>query len=152
MTLFHEGPAMSSTPFRLLLPRQVHDDIVRQALAEQPFECCGLLAGAIDGSVRAALRVFPLVNERASPTAYQSEPRSILHAFREIDRLGLQHVAIYHSHPTAQAIPSRVDLANNWYGDDMIHLIVSLFDHPPALRAWRLFPDHFEPVIIEIPS
>lgn len=141
---------MSSTPIRLLLPRQIHDEIVRQALSEQPNECCGLLAGSINGGDRIAAVCYPLVNELASPIAYQSEPRSILKAFRDIDRRGLEHVVIYHSHPTSPPIPSRTDLANNWYGDEMIHLIVTTLTNPPTMRAWRLSTSAFAEVAIEI--
>ena len=82
---------MSSTSFRLVLPRQIHSEMVKQALAERPNECCGLLAGTNDcnGFVKTVTKAFPLINELARPTAYRSEPRSILAAYKEIDRLGL---------------------------------------------------------------
>ena len=139
---------MSSTPFRLLLPLHLHNAIVEQARTENPYECCGLLAGSIDPmtGLRTATKLYPLVNDLASPTAYLSEPRSILAAFKDIDRLKLEHVAIYHSHPTAPAIPSTTDLTQNFYGDAMIHLIVTLQTDPPTLRAWRLFETRFEAV------
>jgi proteasome lid subunit RPN8/RPN11 len=142
---------MSSTGFRIRLPGDVYDAMISQASREAPNECCGILAGSIDGETgaRTAVRAMPLVNELASPRAYRSEPRSMLAAMREIDRLGMTQIAIYHSHPTAPPIPSRYDLADNFHGDDMVHIIVTLLTTPPTLMAWRLFSTHFEPVEIE---
>jgi proteasome lid subunit RPN8/RPN11 len=141
---------MSSTPFRLLLPLHLHNALLEHARTENPYECCGLLAGSIDqvSGLRTAAKHYPLVNDLASPTAYLSEPRSILAAFKDIDRQGLEHVAIYHSHPTSPAVPSPTDLAQNYYGDEMIHIIVTLQTDPPTLRAWRLFETRYEAVEI----
>ncbi len=132
---------MSSTSFRLLLPRQIYNQMIEQARTEKPNECCGLLAGSNDatGFVKTVTKALPLVNELARPTAYRSEPRSILAAYREIDRLGLDIVGVYHSHPTAPPNPSQTDLGNNSLGDQVVHVIISLTTDPPTVRAWRLF-------------
>lgn len=127
-----------STAFRLLLPRAIYDEMLRQAQAERPNECCGLLAGRIaDGLARVEAR-YPLVNELATPTTYRSEPRSILAAYRDIDRRELELVAVYHSHPTTPPRPSRTDLENNYLGETVMHFIVSLASEPPSVAAWWL--------------
>lgn len=136
---------------RLTLPPPLRQQMIDHALAERPNECCGIVAGRIDGGVRHAERLFPLVNELASPTRYLSEPRSILSASKDIDRLGLTWVAVYHSHPTSPPIPSATDLANNFLGDEMIHVIVTLTTDPPTLRGWRLFESRFEEVTVDQP-
>jgi len=89
---------MSSTPFRLLLPRQIHIDMLDHARSELPNECCGLLAGSadLDTGTKRIERLYPLINELASPIAYRSEPRSILAASKDIDRRGLAWLAVYH--------------------------------------------------------
>ena len=143
---------MSSTSFRLVLPRQIHSEMVKQARAEQPNECCGLLAGTNDcnGFVKTVTKAFPLVNELARPTAYRSEPRSILAAYKEIDWLGLDVVGVYHSHPTAPARPSQTDLAENVMGDAVVHVIISLASEPPVVEVWRLFESRGELAILEL--
>jgi proteasome lid subunit RPN8/RPN11 len=120
------------------------------ARAEAPLECCGLLAGMIDGGVARAMARYPLVNERASPTAYHSEPRSMLAASKDIDRRGLELLAIYHSHPTSAAVPSKTDLAENYYGESVMHFIVTLTTEPPAVRGWWLLADRFEEATWEV--
>jgi [CysO sulfur-carrier protein]-S-L-cysteine hydrolase len=133
-----------ATRFRLLLTREIHDEMLAHALAEAPNECCGLLAGRIDGDVGRVERCLPLVNERASPTTYRSEPHSILAASRTIDRNGWVELAVYHSHPTSAAVPSRTDLAENFRGESVVHVIVTLTTTPPTVRGWWLLADRYE--------
>src|SRR5438128_8101176 len=64
---YSEGWAVLSTPFRLELPRALHEAMIDQARAELPNECCGLLAGVIEEGVARVVRRFPLINAVASP-------------------------------------------------------------------------------------
>jgi proteasome lid subunit RPN8/RPN11 len=113
--------------------------MLAQAAAESPNECCGILGGSptADGQSLLARSVHPLVNAAASPTAYESEPRSMFDAIRELRRTGLDVVAIYHSHPASPPVPSRTDLALNW-SDRVVNLIISLQTAQPEVRGWWL--------------
>jgi proteasome lid subunit RPN8/RPN11 len=124
--------------------------MLAHALAEAPNECCGLVAGTIADGVGTAVRYLPLVNERASPTAYRSEPRSILAASREIDKNGWAELAVVHSHPTSAAVPSRTDLAENFRAESVVHLIVTLTTDPPTIRGWWLSADSFDEADVSI--
>jgi [CysO sulfur-carrier protein]-S-L-cysteine hydrolase len=135
-------------PFRLLLPRRFHDEMLRHARQEQPNECCGLLAGAIEARANGERlarveRSFPLVNAAASPTRYDSQPSSLLQAHKAMRALGIEIVGIYHSHPTSRPVPSATDLERNFYGEHAVHFIISLQKEPPEIRAWWLKPDSF---------
>jgi len=55
---------------------------------------------------------------------------------------GMEHVAIYHSHPTSEAVPSKTDREVNYYGPEMVHFIISLKDGTPVMRGWRLTADN----------
>src|SRR5262245_15006664 len=103
--LSSEGSARLSTPFQLLLPRPIYQEMVAQARSELPNECCGLLAGNIVSRGRRrvgqVVRCYALVNAAASPVEYLSEPRSMFQAVRDMERRGLELLAIYHSHPTS---------------------------------------------------
>ena len=129
--------------FRLLsMPRSCYDTLVAQALAEQPLECCGLLAGVLEGDIARVARAYPLVNALASPVEYESDARSMLEAMRDVTRNDHDVLAVYHSHPTSAPLPSRKDLDRNWavkdYLGDVVHLIVSLVESPPLVRGWWL--------------
>ncbi len=128
-----------STPVRLVLPAQIHAEMVQHAQSELPNECCGMLAGRLcveSGLCRVEQR-YPLVNELASPRAYRSDPRSMFDAEKARRLAGLEFVATYHSHPTSAAIPSATDLAQN-YSPDVACFILGMLDEPPTLRGWWL--------------
>ena len=134
-----------SMSFRLLLPQQIYEEMMDQAVAELPNECCGLLAGHVEEQrVARVQRRYALVNAMASPTRYLSEDRSLLNAFRDARASGLEFLAVYHSHPCSAAIPSRTDLASN-YWDEVVHFIISLAKDPPEVQGWWLTSRDYEP-------
>lgn len=121
--------------------------MLAQAVAEVPNECCGLLAGRIetDPGGRAEGRVverYALVNAAASPREYLSEPKSMFAAVRDMHRRGLDILAVYHSHPTSEPVPSRTDLERN-YSPDVVNLIISLQASEPRVRGWWLTASDF---------
>ncbi|MFO0842443.1 MAG: Mov34/MPN/PAD-1 family protein [Gemmataceae bacterium] len=75
-------------PFRLALPRDLHDAILAQAQAEQPHECCGLLAGVVSDGVARVVERLPLVNELASERRYHAEGTSLFAAHRRMREPG----------------------------------------------------------------
>jgi proteasome lid subunit RPN8/RPN11 len=127
----------------LQIPRRVYEEMVAHAEAERPDECCGFLAGRLvtaEGDAPAArvVRLYRLVNAEASPVLYDAEPKSLFRAHKDMQQNGLDLLAIYHSHPTSDPVPSRTDLARNFYGPDVVHVIVSLRTGTADVRAWRL--------------
>lgn len=121
---------------RLVIPHRLLNAVLAQARAELPNECCGLLAGRIESGVGLVTNRCPLVNAAESPaTRYVSSPESMFAAMRELRSATLEVLAIYHSHPTSPAWPSRVDRELN-YASDVANLIVSLAVEPPE---WGLF-------------
>lgn len=139
-----------STPLRLLLPAPLYTAMLAQARAELPNECCGLLAGRVDAGVGHAVQRYPLVNAAASPREYVSDPASMLAAFKDWRRRGLELLAVYHSHPAAPPVPSRTDLERNVYGPEVIDLIIGLEGPEPVVRGWRLSGADFRPAEWEV--
>jgi proteasome lid subunit RPN8/RPN11 len=124
----------------LQLPRNIYDEMVAHARAELPNECCGLLAGRIgaDEPARGVVeKRYPLVNQAGSPTEYLSEPRSMFTAEKDMRKNGIDILAIYHSHPTSEPLPSKTDLERS-YSADVVNFIVSLKDDQVHMRAWWL--------------
>jgi proteasome lid subunit RPN8/RPN11 len=62
-------------------------------------------------------------------------------AIRETQKLGLEILAVYHSHPTSEAVPSRKDLERS-YSTEVQNLIISL-KNDPVVRAWWLDADGY---------
>jgi nucleoside-diphosphate kinase len=124
-----------SEPVPLEIPRDLHDAMVTHCVREAPLECCGMLAGV---APRASL-FLPLRN--AAPietrsTRYFAEPRDLFLIEKTLRRLRLEILAIYHSHPRAEPVPSRTDLRENHYGT-VPQIIVSLLGKEPVVRVWR---------------
>jgi proteasome lid subunit RPN8/RPN11 len=129
-------------PFEVLsVPAALVAELVAHARTCVPLECCGLLAGRIVGGTASAVARYAVGNDAASATAYATNPRDMLRAFRAMRESGLELLAIYHSHPASPPVPSARDIAENTYGETVAHLIVSLAGAEPEIRAWWLAPD-----------
>jgi proteasome lid subunit RPN8/RPN11 len=61
-------------------------------------------------------------------------------AVRDMERRGIEVLAVYHSHPASAAVPSRKDRERN-YSPDVVNLIISLQDGTPRMRGWWLTAD-----------
>ena len=132
-----DGPQEGSAPPRPLeIPVDIHQAMIAHCLRESPLECCGVLGG----TAARVLSIHPLRNLAASETRYDGDPAELVEAFRQLRERNLDILAIYHSHPKWEAIPSAVDRRQNYWGP-MPHLIVGLLRDPPEVRVWRLSPD-----------
>ncbi len=137
---------MGSRPFQpegfegpLEIPAQIVEAMVSHCLREAPLECCGILGGV-------APRVssfHSLRNAAASPTRYDADPRDLIQAVVALRQQGAEILAIYHSHPRWEAVPSLTDLRENYYGA-VPRIIVSLLHDPPDVRVWRLDPESYQ--------
>jgi [CysO sulfur-carrier protein]-S-L-cysteine hydrolase len=123
-----------------MIPRPIFDALLAHALAELPAECCGLLAGTIVDGAGRVTRHLPLVNSLGSPTEYESDPRSMLAAHKTMRATGTEVLAVYHSHPSSEPIPSRRDRERN-FSEQVVNLIVGLQGEEPDVRGWWLTAD-----------
>ncbi|GAC1472679.1 MAG: hypothetical protein NVSMB9_20180 [Isosphaeraceae bacterium] len=123
----------------LTIPSALRDAMVEHCAREAPLECCGLLGG-IPGLVSS---IHPLRNIEASETRYNADPKDLIQAVVSLRERGAEILAIYHSHPRWEAVPSKTDLEENHYGD-VPRIIVSLLRSEPEIRVWKLNSDSFE--------
>jgi [CysO sulfur-carrier protein]-S-L-cysteine hydrolase len=129
-----------SDSFRLLIPQPFYEAMLAHAHTELPAECCGLLAGAIAEGVGRVAHHFPLLNALTSPTEFESEPRSMFAAHKAMRASGTDVLAVYHSHPTSDPVPSRRDLERN-YSENVVNIIIGLRTGAADVRAWWLTAD-----------
>jgi len=130
-------------PDTLEIPRDLHDAMVAHCVREAPLECCGILGGV---SPRVT-SFHPLRNDAASETRYNADPNDLITAYISLRERGAEILAIYHSHPRWEAVPSRTDLQENHYGP-VPRIIVSLLGETPVVRVWRL--DWVLEVVVEV--
>ncbi len=134
----------------LEIPRDIFDAMVAHCVGEAPLECCGILCGVAS---RVSL-FYPLRNDTQSETRYNADPKELIAAHIDFRQKGAEILAIYHSHPRWQAVPSQTDLAENHYGP-VPRIIVSLLGESPDVRVWRLDADSYHELpwkIIEPPE
>lgn len=121
-------------------------EIIGHCRREQPNEACGLLAGRA-GRVE---RVYATRNAERSPQSFLIHPEDQLRAMSEMERDGLEFIAVYHSHPTSDDVPSPRDIQLVTY-PEALNLIVSLRREPIACRAYHIAGGHPHevPLIVE---
>ncbi len=117
------------------MPAAVRRALEEHAQAEAPNEACGLIVFR-DG---VAEHYLPAVNEEASPYRFRLKPRDPGDFFLEDEGYEL---AVFHSHPTDSARPSRTDIANIGHWEGKLYLILS---RPTGeLAAWRILDGRVE--------
>jgi proteasome lid subunit RPN8/RPN11 len=129
----------------LYLARRHLYEMFAHAMAEDPAECCGLLAGR-DGRVERVYRLRNAEPEATRRTRYTIDAMDQLRAMREMDDQGLELIGIFHSHPRTPSYPSATDVARSRMPGTtdplypgVAYLIVSLEDPArPYVRAFRL--------------
>jgi proteasome lid subunit RPN8/RPN11 len=135
---------------RLVIAEPLLATVFEHARAELPNECCGLLAGLIKDGVGFANERIPIVNDLQSPTAYFTNARDLFEAFRSLRKDNLELLAVYHSHPSSDPIPSRHDVEENTYGETVVHLIVGLACVEPEVKAWWMTDTGFREAAFEV--
>ena len=132
----------------LRIRRDLVEAMVGHARRDHPDEACGVLAGPV-GSERPE-RFIEMTNAERSPVIYRMEPAEQLRVFNEMERDGLDLVAIYHSHTRSPAYPSTTDVQLAYY-PEAFYLIVSLRDRDnPDLRAFRITDGKVEEVGLDV--
>ena len=121
-------------------------EMVEHALRDHPIEACGMVVGPRIGK---PLSYWPMRNILASPTAFAFDPDEYLRACSQMDRLGWDPLAIFHSHTVEPAEPSEYDEAVS-FETDRAYVIVSTVDEEPVMRAWRRVGDGLTEVSIEV--
>lgn len=112
---------------------ELYAQMIEQARAEAPNECCGMI-GSRDG---AAVRVYPTANAAASPLRYEIDGAEQIRIYNEIEDAGLELGAIYHSHTRTEPYPSQTDINLAFYPDSL-YVIIGLADSEPDVRAFRI--------------
>jgi proteasome lid subunit RPN8/RPN11 len=124
----------------VVVPATLRRELEAHAAAEEPNEACGLLA--FRNGV--AERYIPCINEAQSPYRFELKPQDPMDFYLEDDGYEL---AVFHSHPTDSARPSKTDIANIGLWQSRPYLILS---RPTGeLAAWRIEKGAVEPLPLD---
>lgn len=114
------------------MPAEIRQAVIAHAENCLPDECCGLIAVDDRGC---PVMAYPLSNISPSPSGFTMAPEEQFGAFRHASRRGWEIGGVFHSHPSGEAVPSAIDLAQP-HDPDWFHLIVG-FSPRLHLRAWH---------------
>ena len=119
---------------KILLPRNLVQQMFHQAQASPESEVCGLIS-AISDTVK---RCYPVSNVSGDPAhLFDMDARGQVQALRQIRERGESLFAIYHSHPHAPPEPSARDREQISY-PEAYYLIISLNTKGVLeMRAWK---------------
>lgn len=127
---------------QLKIPYRIARQLADHAQSAYPNEVCGLLAG----DTLQISNTIPITNIADDPsTHYKLDPSEQIKALKNIDSLSLEWLGIYHSHPKSPPIPSPTDINDN-ADANLLHIIVSLKDSQPKLKAWRINETTITPI------
>jgi proteasome lid subunit RPN8/RPN11 len=124
----------------LWLTTEQAKQIAQQAANKPTEEICGLLFGSLSkSSNQPPVSQITQIDNLAVNAAdcYEMHPAQLIEAQMKSAHQGLELVAIYHSHPQGQPIPSATDVTEAHY-PDAVYLIVSLIRDEARFAAWSI--------------
>lgn len=107
--------------------------MIRHSKEVYPEEACGILSG----NDERVSYIFKITNVEHSPVSYLMDSREQFNVMKEMRRMGLKMLGIYHSHTASDAYPSSKDRELAFY-DDVAYVIVSLASEIPVVRAFSI--------------
>lgn len=131
---------------KLEIPNDIFTDMLAQARAEAPIECCGILAGS-GGRVE---RLYKMTNAEHRSDHFMMAPEQQFTAIKDIRSASLDMLAIYHSHPETPARPSAEDIRLA-LTPGVVYLIVSLQGgNGPVVKGFQIEDGMTTEVPVEI--
>lgn len=125
----------------IVLPNEGRSAILSHAQSTYPDECCGLLAGHIDGGTVIRIeRIVPSENVATVRRAdrFEIDPQVRFDLMRALEGTNQHIVGHYHSHPDGPAEPSATDRSMA-FEPDLVWLICRVTKKTASpLRAWRI--------------
>ncbi len=109
-------------PQEIAIPRTLVNQLLHRAQGSPDSEICGLI-GSRHGTPTSC---YPVNNISGQPAIrFRMDPEEQIRAMRTMRENHEELFAIYHSHPTAPAAPSAIDLDHAGY-PDALQIIISL--------------------------
>ncbi|MBE0435856.1 MAG: M67 family metallopeptidase [Methylomicrobium sp.] len=104
------------------IPRKITNQLLHLAQLSPETEVCGLI-GSLNGIPN---HCYPVDNSADHPeNRFLLDPKQQIAAMGQMRENGEELFAIYHSHPTEPAFPSKIDLEMASY-PEALNLIISL--------------------------
>ena len=93
----------------IVLTQKDKDELVTHAVGQQPSESCAMLLGKKVDDMWDIEEVFLTQNIDCSQTNFTISPEELLKGYQLAEKMHLELVGVFHSHPNSDAIPSSTD-------------------------------------------
>ena len=93
----------------VVLTQKEKDKLVAHAREQQPSESCAMLLGKKVDDDWNVKEVFLTENIDDSQTNFTISPEELLQGYQLAEKMQLELVGVFHSHPNSDAIPSSTD-------------------------------------------
>ena len=132
----HSAPMVS----KFVLPPELRDQIIAEARAAYPRECCGLIEGLQEHNRARALVLHPTANFAPEIDRFEIDPVAHLRLLRELRGTERQIVGCYHSHPNGRLEPS--DWDSEGMRDDGLVWVIAALDGLGVPATFAAFLGH----------
>ena len=106
----------------IIIPRTLANRLLTLAQLTPDIEICGLISKTNEEK----FQVYPVENIASDKNCvFEMQPEQQINAFKLIREKQQNLFAIYHSHPSSEAIPSKKDFDDAAY-KDALNIIISL--------------------------
>ena len=110
-----------------------------------PEEACGLLIGT-NGVVK---KMLPVTNQARSPVRFFMQPLELLRAFEMIEKLNLDLLGIFHSHPQGPVYPSETDIKEFYY-PGVVSVILAPDPSGWSVQGYQIADGKYETIQIHV--
>ena len=93
----------------IVLTQKEKDKLITHAIEQQPNESCAMLLGEKIDDAWNVKEVFLTENTDKSQTNFTISPEELLKGYQLAEKMHLELVGVFHSHPNSDAIPSSTD-------------------------------------------
>ena len=93
----------------VFLAQKEKDQLITHAIEQQPHESCAMLLGKKVDDAWNIKEVFLTQNIDNSQINFTISPEELLKGYQLAEKMHLELVGIFHSHPNSDAIPSNTD-------------------------------------------
>jgi len=93
----------------IVLTQKEKDKLITHAIELQPNESCAMLFGEKIDNAWNVKEVFLTENTDKSQTNFTISPEELLKGYQLAEKMHLELVGVFHSHPNSNAIPSTTD-------------------------------------------
>ena len=93
----------------IVLTQKDKDELITHAIGQQPSESCAMLLGTKVDDIWNVKEIFLTQNIDNSQTNFTISPEELLNGYQLAEKMNLELVGVFHSHPNSDAIPSSTD-------------------------------------------